>query len=129
MNRLGIIVLFGLFALSVSSTRSADISTNLPPDNVLNGMICGTWIHDPGAKDHITLDPDNTFYSRWQWGAANDISYQGIWKIKNGLIMYTCTRSNSVPFTNGFSCKIISVDESNLVFIVENMKISLIRKY
>ena len=129
MKRFHVIVLFSLFALSISSTRSAQVSTNLPPDDKLRHLVCGTWIHDRGGKGHITIGPDNIFFARWQPGSAYDTIWSGTWKVQNGVLMFTNTRSNSVPDLSAFFCPIISVDESNLVYNSDGMKIRLIRKH
>src|SRR5437868_1173164 len=92
----------------------------------LRQKIMGTW-ELTNVHGVITIAPDGSILSRFT-GSTQSWMFEGTWQLKNDQIVITTTKSNSMPFRDVASARIIRADGHELVYDLSGQTISLIRK-
>ncbi len=95
-------------------------------DTALRQKITGTWGLTNGYGV-VAIAPDGSFLSRFT-GGTQLWTYEGTWRLKDGQIVITTTKSNSIPCSDVMLARIIRADGHELVYDLSGQTISLSRK-
>ena len=92
----------------------------------LRQKITGTW-QLTNRDGVLTIAPDGSMVSHFT-GATQSWTYEGTWQIKDDQIVFTTTKSNSVPCSDVTKYRIICADGHELVYDFNGQTISWSRK-
>ena len=95
-------------------------------DSALRQKITGTWGLTNGLGV-ITIAADGSLLFRFT-GSTQSWTYEGTWQLKDGQIVITTTKSNSIPCSDVMLARIIRADGHELVYDLSGQTISLSRK-
>lgn len=92
----------------------------------LQRKLVGTW-ELTNKSGVITMSADGSFLSQFT-GRTQVWVYEGTWQIRDGVIVVTTKKSNSVPRSDVNLCRIIRADGHELIYDLSGQTISLSRK-
>jgi len=95
-------------------------------DEQLQSKLTGSWF---AAFGTLTMGANGTFISKWTNAVStNEFIYEGTWRVEDGVLIVSCTKSNGAPFSDTNYFNIIRVNERELVYQYQTLEtISLTR--
>jgi hypothetical protein len=103
-------------------------------DSELRQKITGTWIPN-SSNGTITVASDGSFVSKFSVIRTNipsELVYQGIWQIKDGVLIATITNVDGLephaPLGQIDKMKIIHMDEHEMTYLIDSQTMTARRK-
>jgi hypothetical protein len=136
--------LYLLIILSLGNLAQCQLSDKheeLPNDSTIGQRIVGTWVsEEQWYTNHyrecvITLSSNGSLMSRQRMfsnAATNEWLYEGIWQIKDGVLIETITKVSGPtphePVGEVSYSRIVAIDHNKLIYNAGGQTISLKRK-
>lgn len=117
-----------LISLCLAGFLIAASNQLTPTDSVIQSMIIGNWIIDrstqtASVKGNIQFSSDGTFYLQFVLNKSNSTQgyiSKGTWKIEDGFIVETITKSNTnKPTLIITRDKVLNIDENKYTYLTE----------